>query len=73
MSIQEITLRMAMAVVVGGVIGYEREKGESLVYHHEYRIDLRKEKIPEERIMHGLKAIGEFSLLELTDMHEELE
>ena len=48
-------------------------KGESLVYHHEYRIDLRKEKIPEERIMHGLKAIGEFSLLELTDMHEELE
>ena len=48
-------------------------KGESLVYHHEYRIDLRKEKIPEERIMHGLKEIGDFSLLELTDMHEELE
>lgn len=48
-------------------------EGDSLQYHHEYRIDLRGDHIPEEQMLRSLQTLGTFQVLELTDLNEELE
>lgn len=47
--------------------------GASILYHHEYKIDIRGKKLPEDKIVKDLERIGDFLMLELTDLNEDLE
>ena len=48
-------------------------EGDKIRYHHEYRIDMKKDRSSDDEILRGIRELGTFELLELTDLNEELE
>lgn len=47
--------------------------GESILYHHEYRLDMSRNRVGEDQVIRDIRALGNFIMLELTDLNEDLE